>query len=140
MTAIDFIQSFAEQINLLADRRLLTWQWLLDGSYNKYSRLHARIHGALVRSVDASYIPLVEVKWNRSFRPDVCVADDQERDIGVIEYQSTNSSDERLTYNVDSFERAIFAYKPTPEKLPRWWLLLTAAQRRSSFSTDRIGV
>jgi hypothetical protein len=123
MKVEDFLCSFAGEINDLADRKMLTWAHLLDGSWNKNSWLHARMFGALVRSVNRPYIPMVEVFWNQGFHPDLCVVDLQDVTIGVIEYESTNSSDERIVAkDLAHFESAILEYKTRPVELPKWWL------------------
>src|SRR6266702_2292166 len=97
MTANSFLRSFAAEINKLADRGVLTWAWFLDGSWNSKSWLHAIMFGTLVRSVPPPYIPMVEVKWSGRFKPDLCILDKRcKQEIGLIEYESTNSSYERL--------------------------------------------
>jgi hypothetical protein len=45
MTPTAFLAAFAEQLNRLAQRRLLTQDWVLK-DWNDYSWLHARIWGA----------------------------------------------------------------------------------------------
>lgn len=133
MSFYSFLEAFASELNWLAGRRLLLRTWLLDGSWNRYSWLHARIFGALVRSVSKPFVPMIETKWNRGFEPDLCIADpdrclvDEFNSlVGVLEYESTNSSDERL-FGKDlwHFEKEILEYRRKPDKLPHWWLVIS---------------
>ncbi|HWG43292.1 MAG TPA: hypothetical protein VN688_10940 [Gemmataceae bacterium] len=127
-----FLGNFAVEINDLAARRLMKWAYFLDGSWNRYSWLHARMFGALVRSVSRPCVPMVEVKWGRYFRPDLCIVDESDQTIGIIEYESTNSSDERLMEkDLVHFERAILEYEKSPAGLPRYWLLVSSLVNRS---------
>jgi hypothetical protein len=135
MTYDALLRSFADEINSLADRGALTWDWFLNGSWNQNSWLHALMFGALVRSVTLPYIPMVEVKWGQGFRPDLCVLDQQcKHEIGVIEYESTNSSDERLMCkDLKHFEVAILNYAAPSYKftIPQWWLLISSLPNQS---------
>src|SRR5262245_18170546 len=109
MTPEAFLAAFAEQLNHLARRRLLTQDWLLK-DWNASSWLHARICGALVRAVPPLYTPMIDVKWSGRFKPDLCICDEADRTIGVVEYESTNSSDERLVVkDLKHIEDAILA-------------------------------
>jgi hypothetical protein len=126
-----FLASFAGEMNDLAGRTLLTWAYFLDGCWNGSSWLHARMFGALVRSVNRPCIPMVEVRWSQCFIPDLCIVDEKDRTIGVIEYESTNSSDERLMEkDLVHFERAILEYETCPAELPGWWLLISSLPNR----------
>jgi hypothetical protein len=131
MTPEDFLRSFADEINDLADRRLLAWKHFLDGSWNANSWVHARMFGALVRAVRRPLVPMVEVFWNRQFHPDVCLVDNQDMIIGVVEYESTNSSDERIVAkDLAHFESAILEYKSIAAQLPKWWLVISTLPNR----------
>lgn len=130
MTADDFLSSFAAEINELADQNLLSWESLLDGRWNRKSWLHARMFGAMVRAVRRPACPMVEIKWNAGFVPDLCVANARDKVIGVVEYESTNSSDERLFgKDLAHFETAVLKYQNAVADLPGWWLVISTLPR-----------
>jgi len=131
MTYESFLDAFASEINVLADQNLLRWESLLDGSWNQQSWLHARIFGAMVKAVRQPASPMVEVKWNQGFVPDLCLVDNGDNVIGVVEYESTNSSDERLVgKDLLHFENAIQEFKDCVPDLPGWWLVVSTLPNR----------
>ena len=79
-------------------------EWLLDGSYNRGSWLHARLWGALVRAVPKPWVVNIEARVHTakgpesSFKPDVQICDDQDHVELVVELESSNSSDDRVVY------------------------------------------
>jgi hypothetical protein len=130
MTVADFLSCFAAEINELADQNLLSWDSLLDGRWNGNSWLHARMFGAMVRAVRRPAFPMVEVKWNGGFVPDLCLVDGRDKVIGVVEYESTNSSDERLVgKDLEHFEAAVLEYQNVVADLPGWWLVISTLPR-----------
>lgn len=131
MTYESFLESLSIEINELADQGLIRWESILDGSWNRQSWLHARIFGAMVKAVRRPASPMIEVKWNRGFVPDLCLVDIQDKVIGVVEYESTNSSDERLVgKDLSHYETAILEYKNDVCDLPGWWLLVSTLPNR----------
>lgn len=131
MTPDNYLTAFADQLNRLAERRLLTQDWLLK-DWNDCSWLHARIWGALVRSVPPLYTPMVDVKWSGMFKPDLCICDGADKTIAVVEYESTNSSDERLVVkDLRHIEDAILAELRQGEVQTRWWMLISTLPNRS---------
>jgi hypothetical protein len=131
MTPDAFLAAFAEQLNMLAGRGFLTREWILT-DYNGWSWLHACVWGALVRSVPPTYVPMVDVKWSAGFRPDLCICDEAEQIVGVVEYESTNSSDERLMEkDLRHFEEAILAELKGNQARTPWWLLISTLPDRA---------
>jgi hypothetical protein len=131
MTPNAFLAAFAEQLNSLADRGFLTQDWILK-DYNDCSWLHARIWGALVRAVPLSCTPNVDVKWTGDFRPDLCICDERDKVAGVVEYESTNSSDERMMEkDLQHFEAEILAEVERGENRTPWWMLISTLPDRA---------
>ncbi len=123
----------ADELNDLGKRDALFQEWVVNGDWNRNSWLHARIFGALIRSVDKPFIPMVEIKFGRRFKPDLFIVkpvpwskDDDE--IAVIEYESTNSSDRRIVEkDLSHFEWAIGMYRSGkyPGPIPPWLIVIT---------------
>jgi hypothetical protein len=128
MTHITYLAEVAKELNRLADRGVWTREWILHSDYNHQSWLHALVWGALVRAVPDGYVPMVDVKWKGSFRPDLCICQDVDMNkvFAVVEYESTNSSDERIPRDVLShFREAICAQVEAGRLDTRWWLILS---------------
>lgn len=135
--ASDFLEGWlakvADELNYLGQQGALTREWFTDGKWNKRSRLHARVWGALVRSVQPPFVPMVEMTWRQSFRPDLCIMDNHDHMIAMVEYESTNSSDERMMdKDIKNFERAILnyvGYEQHPDdpawRFPEWRILIS---------------
>jgi hypothetical protein len=135
---MSFLESWLTKItydlNLLGSRGAFKKDWLTDGSWNKQSWLHARMLGVLIRSIEHPLIPMVEMRWHRHFKPDICIANEQEEIIAVIEYESTNSSDERLMdKDILHYRDAILSYKGYENYkgdpswiIPEWWLIISS--------------
>ncbi len=129
-----WLAKVAEELNHLGQQGALTQAWFTDGRWNKQSWLHARVLGALVRSVEPPLVPMVEMTWHQSFRPDLCIMDDHDHMIATVEYESTNSSDERLMdKDMRNFEKAILryvGYEDHPDdpkwRLPEWRILISS--------------
>ena len=120
----DFLDAFASELNSLASRGLLPASRLRDGRWIRYSWLHARVTAAAARAMPDPWYPALEVKWNRRFKPDLCAVDAADRTVAVIEYESVNSSDERLMgKDLGHFEREIVTLARTPKILPEWWII-----------------
>jgi hypothetical protein len=125
-----FLSSFQAEIDDLVERRFLNAESITDGSRNYQSKLHARMLGALARAVQRPLVPLIEVKWSQRFCPDLCVVDDvvdaNERIVAVVEYESTNSSDERLEgKDLSHFEEAIIGNLEAKCPLPTHWIMIS---------------
>ncbi|MBI1918439.1 MAG: hypothetical protein HYS12_27425 [Planctomycetes bacterium] len=122
----EWLERVAQELNDLGQRKAISQAWFTDGCWNRYSWLHARVGGSLVRSVERPFIPMVEVIWHRGFKPDLCIVDERDVTVAVIEYESTNSSDERLFgKDLAHFENAIAHYASGKELLPEWWVILS---------------
>jgi hypothetical protein len=138
-----FLSALASEINELSARKLFTRGWILDGNWNKNSWLHARVLGALARSVPRPWVPMMEVKWHRWFRPDLCIVGETDSTVAVVEYESTNSSDERMFgKDLRHFETAICAYLNQSKLLPKWWMLISTlpnCQVRNNYYYDWTG-
>jgi hypothetical protein len=78
------------------------------------------------------------VLWHQGCKPDLCTVDECEQTVAVLEYESINSSDERLMgKDLDHFEAAIGDYAPNGcyrdrygeetfvDHLPPWWILIS---------------
>lgn len=128
-----YLATVAKELNGLGKRELFKQEWLTNGKWNQYSWLHARMLGILVRSVKTPLFPMVEARWDGNFKPDIQVVNEDDDTIAVIEYESTNSSDQRLMIkDIDHFEKAILEYadyEKHPDdsdwKLPEWWILIS---------------
>jgi len=128
-----WLRQFGNELNDLGERGAFSQEWFKNGELNQYSWLHGRIFGALIRSVDKPFIPMVEIKFGRNFKADLMVVrpkpgtkDDDE--IAVIEYESTNSSDPRIWQkDLPHFEWAIKMYqnRKYSGSVPPWWIVIT---------------
>jgi hypothetical protein len=129
----NWLTRVAFELNDLGKRGALSQEWFKNGALNQYSWLHGRIFGALIRSVDIPFIPMVEIRFGRYFKADLMVvkpkscskADDE---IAVIEYESTNSSDQRIwDKDLPHFEWAVQMYQSGEYlgPIPPWWIVLT---------------
>jgi hypothetical protein len=130
----EWLAKVARELNCLGRQGALTQEWFTDGKWNKRSWLHARVWGTLVRSVQPPLVPMVEMAWARSFRPDLCIMDAHDHMIAMVEYESTNSSDERLmSKDIRNFEKAILryvGYENHPDdpkwRLPEWRVVISS--------------
>jgi hypothetical protein len=121
-----FLDAFGSELLALSEMGLLPENCVLDGSSNARSWLHAKVFGALVRAVQRPLVPMIEVKWNKGFCPDLCVVDESDSVVAVVEYESTNSSDERLVgKDLRHFEEAIQAARRDGSPLPPWWIVIS---------------
>ena len=121
-----YLDVLTGELSDLHQRGLLPPECVTDGTWNQNSWLHSRVLGALVRAVERPLVPLVEVGWSRNFCPDLCIIDESDTVQAVIEYESTNSSDERLFgKDIWHFEEAILAEAPNGKELPPWWVLIS---------------
>jgi len=124
-----FLSSLEAEIGDLVGRKFLSPASIIDGSSNYQSKLHARMLGALARAAQRPLVPLIEVKWRQRFCPDLCVINDAEHVLAVVEYESTNSSDERLVgKDLYHFEQVIKDGKDDVEAgvpLPIYWIMIS---------------
>lgn len=125
---MDFLDRLAQELHGLAVQGQLPSTALTSGSWNRYSWLHARVWAAMVRAVPAPFSPMIDVRWNRSFKPDLCAVRTNDQTEAVIEYESTNSSDERVILkDLEHFEKAICEYSHGGgEPLPESWVIITS--------------
>jgi hypothetical protein len=127
MLLTHFLEQFAHKLSELYTSGHFTDQWLLDGRYNKDSRLHARLWGALIGAAPPGYVPNVELlvhtpgRGERSFKPDLIICNSADKQEMMIELESTNSSDQRVIYrDIDRL-----SYVARLEEPPRLALLIT---------------
>jgi hypothetical protein len=125
---VDFLARLADELNALAVQGQFPTAALTNGGWNKYSWLHARVWAAMTRSVPAPLTPMLDVRWNANFKADLCAVRANDQTAAVIEYESTNSSDERvLLKDLAHFEAAIREYAGAGgEPLPECWLVVTS--------------
>jgi hypothetical protein len=75
---------------------------------------------------------MVDVKCSGVFKPDLCICNEADKAIAVVEYESTNSSDERLVVkDLRHIEDAILAELREGQVQTRWWLLISTLPSRS---------
>lgn len=127
-----WLANVAGELNDLGRQGAFSRSWLTNGNWNKQSWLHSRIFGLMARAVERPLIPHIEVRWHQAFKADLTV-DYRDQVISIIEYESTNSSDERLmAKDVTHYEKAIQFYIGYEEhsgepywKLPEWWIIVS---------------
>lgn len=135
--AQEFLSKFAEYLGSLRTNRLLNDDWVNKYEYQKKHFLHSLICGTITRVAgEMGYAPLVELGWRRpssekaflstrkirqigsEFKPDISLLNISSKEIeAIVEYESLNSSDERIV------ERCI---KPESDK-PKFKDLVNAA-------------
>lgn len=121
-----YLNALNTEISDLHGRGLLPTEAVTDGTWNRNSWLHSRIFGAVVRVVRRPLVPMIEISWSKGFCPDLCVADETDKVLAVIEYESTNSSDERLIgKDICHYEDAILTAGRRREAMPPWWVLVS---------------
>ncbi|GEM_PF-6588661 len=95
----NFLKQFAQEIVALRKSGHFSDDWLLDGRYNHYGRLHGRLWAAMVRAVSENLVPNLEVrlqKGKRKFKPDLLICGRKDVPKLMVELESTNSSDWRV--------------------------------------------
>ena len=134
MTVLEsWLHNLSTGLNELGNTGLFSQTAFTNGHWNRYSWLHARMLGAMVRAVPTPFTPMVEVKWHGRFTPDLCLArcdDGRDRVYAVIEYESTNSSDERLQgKDLRHYLESIKDYKgwekDPADRLPPLWVIVS---------------
>jgi len=121
-----YLNTLTAQLRGLHHLGLLPKEAFTNGAWNKNSWLHSRVFGALVQAVHRPLLAHVEVCWSRNFHPDLCIVDPNEHVQAIIEYESTNSSDERLFgKDIWHFEEAILSKAPGSDDPPPWWVLIS---------------
>ena len=111
----------------------LSSEWVTDGYWIDQRWLHGAIWGALVQAVPDECMALVEPTICKGFRPDIAIINNKHEKLAVIEYESSNSSDERLiAKDLRHFEQAILEYRQRDKYiddpgwvLPKLWLLIS---------------
>jgi len=127
------LNNFAEEIRTKVQKGFLNREWVTDGIWIEQRWLHAAMWGALIRAIPDGYLPLVEPSISSDFKPDLVVINDKHEKVAVVEYESSNSSDERLVAkDLRHYEQAILEYKGRENhpgesawSLPALWLLIS---------------
>lgn len=137
LNAETLLEGIAVQLSKLSQNKLISQEWLIDGIYNQKNWLHGAIWGALIKSVPDQYLALVESRfagYPLNFKPDLSIANSEEEKISIIEYESTNSSDERIIVrDLKRYHDAILSYfdqkpagdAPSEWALPRLWVIIS---------------
>jgi len=133
-----WLTAFAARLGELGNQKMLAHDWWTTRKALPYSWMHARIWGALVQTAAAGYVPMVDGRWNGGFKPDLMLCTSGEQTAAIIEYESPNSSDERLMLkDLRHFQSAILEYvdrgvkqyaahKGWEEQLPGDWIVISS--------------
>lgn len=129
----DVLGNFAANIRARVKEGFLGPQWVTDGFWIEQRWLHGAFWGALTMAAPAGTMALVEPGISRDFRPDLAFINTRREKVAVIEYESSNSSDERLIAKdlwhyrtaIESFEG--FEQHPGHSEwvLPKLWLIIS---------------
>lgn len=129
----DVLGKFAANIRARVAEGFLESQWVTDGFWNEQRWLHGAFWGALTMAAPEGTMALVEPGISRNFRPDLVFINTRREKVAVIEYESSNSSDERLiAKDLWHYRTAIESYagfEQHPEHsewiLPKLWLIIS---------------
>lgn len=133
-----WLTTFAARLNVLGSQQMLARDWWTTRKALPYSWMHARIWGALVQTAPDGFVPMVDGRWDGGFKPDLMLCTRGEQTAAIIEYESPNSSDERLMLkDLQHFQSAILEYvdrgvkqyaahKGWEEKLPADWIMISS--------------
>jgi len=98
----ELLQNFATELDALGKSGCFSSEWLLAHTYNRGSRLHSRVWGALVAAVPHGYARDIERRLQtpdrsqRNFVPDLVISTNDSIADLVVELESTNSIDQRV--------------------------------------------
>ncbi|WP_019644294.1 hypothetical protein [Novispirillum itersonii] len=129
----DILGTFAANIRARVAEGFLGPEWVTDGFWIEQRWLHGALWGALTMSAPAGTMALVEPGIRRDFRPDLAFINPRHEKIAVIEYESSNSSDERLIVkDLWHYRTEIESYKGFEQHsgdpewvLPKLWLIIS---------------
>lgn len=130
--------TFAKEMQVLFQRGHLSKNWPIDGRDNQQRWVHAMICGALAKSAPDDCIPMIEPTLSEGFRPDLVYLNHRQEKVAVIEYESGNSSDERLmAKDFTHYEAEIASYRDRKKHpgeaswvLPKLWLIISTLPSR----------
>lgn len=133
MTEFDLETYLRDFAKIVQAQELINDEWVCDGYWCKNRWLHAAIWGALVKAVPGGLIPLVEPSMDCNYKPDLVMIDNHLKKHVVVEYESSNSSDERLVLkDLAHYKADILSYRDAaahgndPEwHLPKVWLIIS---------------
>jgi len=120
----DLLQTTSKKLEELTAQGLFGNEWLLAGKKITGSLLHGRVWAVLSQSVMPPYYPIIEARFGRSFRPDLCVTDQSDKIIAIVEYESVNSSDERIE-GKDLINFGLFSERKELSSV-KWWIILSS--------------
>lgn len=133
-----WLTAFAARLSALGQEKMLARDWWTTRKALPYSWMHARIWGALVQTAPTGFVPMVDGRWDGGFKPDLMLCTSGEQTAAIIEYESPNSSDERLMMkDLQHFRSAILEYcdrgvrkyashKGWEERLPSDWIVISS--------------
>jgi hypothetical protein len=106
---------------------------VINGDWNSGRWLHGAIWGALAAAAPKNTMVLVEPSLSGIFKPDLVFINSKHEKLVVIEYESSNSSDERLIMkDLAHYKQTIIGYARAenfPEDanwvLPKLWLIIS---------------
>lgn len=129
----DILGAFSENIRSKVEGGFLKADWVIDGTWNSGRWLHGAIWGALAAAAPENTMVLVEPSLSGIFKPDLVFINSKHEKLVVIEYESSNSSDERLIMkDLAHYKQTIIGYAGAenfPGKpdwvLPKLWLIIS---------------
>lgn len=135
----EILQSFAKTIQTRTAEGFVSSEWVTDGYWIEDRWLHGAFWGALAAAAPAGTMALVEPGMGRGFRPDLAFIKPPEKGhdygkmVAVIEYESSNSSDERLiAKDLAHYREAMMSFKgfeKYPDEpswvIPPLWLIIS---------------
>jgi hypothetical protein len=127
------VEKFSSNIRNRVKGGYLSSDWVTDGYWIDQRWLHGTFWGALVSAGPENSMPIIEPTIMRGFRPDLVFINSNHEKIAVIEYESANSSDERLVLkDLRHFREAILEYKERKEHsddpgwvVPKMWMIIS---------------
>lgn len=129
----DVLGKFAANIREKVAEGFLGPVWVTDGYWIEQRWLHGAFWGALTMATPGGTMALVEPGISRDFRPDLAFINKRHEKVAIVEYESSNSSDERLiAKDLWHYQTAIESYKGFEQHIgdPEWvfpklWLIIS---------------
>lgn len=143
----DFIESLNNEIKVNLKSGFLKEEYFKTFEYNTRSEVHSRMHALITKiCFDLGFDIEIEKRFGYknnnkkvSFKPDITLLKDNKL-IGIIEYESTNSSDARF-YDSNcgpSDLRYFHEYNIDDEtkEIPDYWIIITTLPKNSVVQKD----
>ena len=133
MTTFDLDAYLRDFGKIVQSHQVINEEWVCNGYWCQNRWLHAAMWGALVKAVPAGLIPLVEPSMDCNYKPDLVMIDKDLKKYVVVEYESSNSSDERLILkDLAHYKADILSYRDAAAHgndpgwhLPKVWLIIS---------------